>query len=68
MQWYLLLLAPTNGVFFHLLFPGLYFTLLLRSPPLTLVPGEDDTSSLSLFLLPFLVVPGDLTAMAEAAY
>lgn len=54
--------------FFHLLFPGLYFILLLQSPPLTLVPGEDDTSSLSLFLLPFLVVPGDLPAMAEAAH
>lgn len=67
-QWYQLLLAPTNDGFFHLLFPGLYFILFLQSPSLTLVPGEDDTSSLSLFLLPFLVVPGDLPAMAEAAH
>lgn len=61
-------LSPTSDVFFHLLFPGLYFTLLLQSPPLALVLREDDTSSLSLFLLSFLAVPGDLIAMAEAAH
>ena len=58
-------LAPTSDVFFS---SSLYFTLLLQSPPLALVPREDDTSSLSLFLLSFLVVPGDLIAMAEAAH